>query len=86
MTPPDVLPPALSKVAYLWPASHIMRVFRHTSGWGASAIVLALGAVLAFVSAAVLYEWDPKNQRPARYRLIAVIALIPFCISAVLFS
>ncbi len=82
MTPPGALSPVLSRIAYLWPASHIMRVFRLAPGWGASALVLGFGALLALACAAYLYEWDPKNRRAMKYKLVGLAALVPYIIAA----
>lgn len=82
MTPPDILPAGLDRVALIWPATQAMRVFRQVDGWWISAVVLAVGAVLAFLCSGLLYEWDPKNQRPARYKLIAIAALLPYLVMA----
>jgi ABC-2 type transport system permease protein len=84
MTPPDALSKGLTTIAKLWPATEMMNVLRTSDGWWISAVALGLGAVLAFVAAAMLYEWDPKNQRPARRKLIAVVALLPYVAVAAL--
>ncbi len=84
MTAPGVLPPALARFASVFPASHAMRAFAGTNGWGMSIAVLLVGAVLGFVCAALLYEWDAKNSRPAAQRLLAAVAFAPYIAAAIL--
>jgi len=83
MTPPDALPPALSRISLLLPAAHAMRVFSGTPGWRLSALSLAAGSVVAFAVAALLYEWDTKNQRPAWTKLAAILAFAPYVAAAI---
>lgn len=84
MTPPDILPPALARVAAFFPATHGMRIFRGDPFWGLSAAALLLSALACAGVAAYLFEWDLKNARPARLRLLAVLPVLPFLVSAVL--
>ncbi len=81
MTPPDMLPSALSRVAAIFPATHAMRVFRGSDGWWVSALALALSAVAAAIVSLALYEWDTKNVRPKRRKLMALIPILPFAIT-----
>lgn len=78
MTPPDILPPALSRVAAIFPATHAMRVFRGDAGWWLSVLAMALSAAAAILISLALYEWDPKNERNNRRKVLALVALLPF--------
>lgn len=84
MTPPDILPPVLARAALLFPATHAMRIFRGDGGWPLSAAVLIAGAIVAVLCAGALYEWDPKNARPERRKLLALAALAPGAITMLL--
>jgi ABC-2 type transport system permease protein len=84
MMPPEVLSPSLARISSVLPAAHAMRVFEAQAGWQWSAVVLATGAILAFSMTGLLYEWDTRNQRPARTKLLAITALVPYVVAALI--
>lgn len=78
MMPTSILPPGLAKLAEILPATHAMRAFAGGPGSTLSLGLLALGAVLSFTAALMLYEWDPHNGRPAARKLLGLAALLPY--------
>lgn len=84
MTPPGLLPPVLDRVSLLFPATQAMRVFRGEGNWGISVAALLLGSALAILSAALLYEWDPRNTRPSGRKFLALLALLPYAATMLL--
>jgi ABC-2 type transport system permease protein len=54
------------------------------SGPAGSVGVLAAGAVLSFVLAAVLFQWDTRASQPNRKALAALLALVPYVAAALL--
>jgi ABC-2 type transport system permease protein len=78
MMPSEILPPALATASKLFPATHAMRAFAGGPLFGQALGALALGALLSFAAAIVLYEWDPKNGRAPARKLLGLIALVPF--------
>jgi ABC-2 type transport system permease protein len=91
MVPPAALPSALQRVGLLLPATHSMRAFealgggaQGMSGTALSAGVLAASAVLSFVLAAVLFQWDTRASQPNRKALAALIAMAPYLAAALI--
>jgi ABC-2 type transport system permease protein len=88
MVPLAVLPPALQKVALLLPATHCMRVFTWLGMAGGTPAWLSLGAlaagiVISVALAALLFEWDSRSSAPSRKAWLALLAVAPFAIAAV---
>ena len=50
----------------------------------ASALVLASSGVLAFLLAIFLFNWDTRNQARRGHPIMAVMALLPYAIGALL--
>jgi ABC-2 type transport system permease protein len=84
MMPAQILPPALARLSLLFPASHAMRAFGGGNGWETATAILGLGALLASVSALLLYDWEPKSGRPAARKFLALAALLPYAVPALL--
>ena len=100
MVPPAALPTALQRIALLLPAAHSMRAFAAVgadasgaslvigraglAGAAGSVLVLAAGAVLSFVLAALLFQWDTRASQPNRKALAALVALVPYLAAALL--
>jgi ABC-2 type transport system permease protein len=89
MVPLDTLPEGVQRFSALLPASHAMELF---SGWAygrptvfnlpVSAAILASSGVLAFGLAIMLFNWDTRNQARRGHPLMALIAVIPYVIGA----
>ena len=91
MVPPAALPSALQTVALLLPATHSMRAFEAlgggapgVSGTALSVGVLAASAVLSFVLAAVLFQWDTRASQPSRKALAALVAMALYVAAALI--
>ena len=91
MVPLSMLPAALRGVAFVLPTTHLMQAYLGLS-YGADtvappmasvAVVLAASA-LALVVAVTGYSWDARNQGSRRRLLGALVACVPFIVSAVL--
>jgi len=90
MVPLSILPGALQRIALILPASHGMRVMTSLGGIGAGAGVpwasiaaLGSGAVLSFVLAALLFQWDTRASQPGGARMaLALLALVPYAAAA----
>jgi ABC-2 type transport system permease protein len=78
MTPMGAFPPALERASLLLPARHAMRAFAGGTGSTASLFALCSGAVLSFLLAAYLFEWDGKNARPSSRKILALMAFLPY--------
>jgi ABC-2 type transport system permease protein len=88
MVPASVMPSAFQRIGLLLPASHAMRVFTGlayggTPAWG-SLGVLAASIVLSFALAALVFEWDTRAAQPSRKAYAALLALVPYAVSALL--
>jgi ABC-2 type transport system permease protein len=91
MMPTSMLPPTLARISMLLPASHAMNAL---SGYALgmtttfsplfSVLILLAGGVLAFGLAIYLFDWDSHNTQHQRPRYLALIALIPYIIGALL--
>lgn len=92
MVPTSILPAALRKVGLLLPSTYAMHAFEglsqgHTAGmnpWAAVAILVA-GGVLAFGMALYLFSWDSQNATRRGHPAMALVALVPYVIGALLF-
>ncbi len=90
MVPQSILPGALQRISLLLPATHSMRVFAGLAmpeGAGApwlSLAVLAAATVLSFGLAAAIFEWDTRAAAPSRRAWLALLALAPYVVAAVI--
>jgi ABC-2 type transport system permease protein len=92
MFPTSQLPETLRRIALLLPATHAMNAWSSLA-YGltpaieptASMVVLLLGGLLSFCLALYLFSWDNQNRRRQRAWMIALVALLPYLASAVLF-
>jgi ABC-2 type transport system permease protein len=91
MIPSSMLPPALYRVSLLLPTTHAMNAWRglafglpvsYAPGWGL--IALLSSGLIAFILAVYLFNWDNKNRRQGHNPLLALLALVPFVLSAIL--
>jgi ABC-2 type transport system permease protein len=85
MIPSDMLPPALYRISLLLPISYAMNAWRGlafgmTTTFEPRWAVLALlgSALIAFILAIYLFNWDSKNKQPGRRSLLGLLALLPF--------
>ena len=93
MLPYSMLPQAMRKVAQFLPATHAMNGFRGLAQdmvadfdplW--SVIILLAGGVLAFGLAVYLFNWDSRNPTRRGHPLLALLALLPYAVGALLIS
>jgi len=91
MVPNNILPPILSKISMLLPATYATNALQglsfnrdvsFSSSWSL-AILLASG-ILAFVLASYLFSWDSRNTTRRGHSLMALLVLAPFIIGMVL--
>jgi len=91
MMPYSMLPDALARLALLLPPTHIMNAFRSLAyglpadvdpAW--SALILLAGAALAFGLAIYLFRWDEADARQRRKAPLALLALLPYALGALL--
>lgn len=89
MIPLNALPASVQPIAGLLPTSHAMQAFMGFA-YGqptvfdptTSALVLLAGGVLAFGLAIYLFNWDSRNQARRGHPLMALLALVPFVVGA----
>lgn len=88
MVPLSMLPPAIRKIAFLLPTTHIMvaytqAAYRQKAVEPLSLAVAALAAssVIALLLAVKLFSWDPKQHERRRSPLFASAALLPFLVT-----
>jgi ABC-2 type transport system permease protein len=92
MVPTSMLPAVLRKVGLLLPSTYAMHAFQglaqgQTPGvnpWAAVGILLAGGA-LAFGMALYLFSWDSQNATRRGHPALALVALLPYVVGALLF-
>jgi ABC-2 type transport system permease protein len=91
MMPSSMLPAAMRRVAMLLPASHAMNAFRALAfGLPADAnpigslLILLAGGLAAYGLAVFLFQWDSHNPRRGRSPWLAVLAVVPYLLAAVL--
>ncbi len=93
MIPSSMLPAGLYRVSLLLPTTYAMDAWRGLSlglaptlnPYWALLILLASG-LIAFGLAIYLFSWDSKNKRTGHSPFLAVLALVPFVLGAILFS
>jgi ABC-2 type transport system permease protein len=93
MVPISMLPPALAKVGALLPASHAMQAFmglayRQATEWDPvwAVIVLLAGGIMAFVMAIYLFSWDSQNATRRGHPALALLALVPYVLGALVLA
>lgn len=91
MMPLNVLPESVHSISMLLPASHAMQAYaglaygRETlMGPMVSVAVLAISGVLAFGLAVFLFNWDSRNSARRGHPVMALLALVPYLIAAIL--
>ncbi|MEW5784109.1 MAG: ABC transporter permease [Bacillota bacterium] len=91
MVPAEMMPPAFIKIGHLLPASYAMQGFiglgqgqplLYEPGW--ALLVLLAGGFLAFALAQFLFTWDSQNSARRGHPLLAVLALLPYLLGALL--
>jgi ABC-2 type transport system permease protein len=88
--PASVMPDAVNRVAQLLPPTHAINAFRglamglptEFSALG-SLLILATGGMLAFGLAIYLFSWDRRNETRRGHPALAVLALLPYVIGAI---
>ncbi|GAP14122.1 ABC-type multidrug transport system, permease component [Longilinea arvoryzae] len=93
MIPLGMLPKGLAPVALLFPATHMMEAFRGavmglpttTDPWLATVALLASGAIALGLSVH-LFDWDSKPTGKPRARFLALLALLPFAVAALIYA
>jgi ABC-2 type transport system permease protein len=91
MIPLTILPASVQPLAGLLPTSHAMQAYMGLA-YGqntvfapmASVLVLLAGGTLAFGLAIYLFNWDSRNQSHRGHPLMALLALAPFVVYALL--
>ncbi len=91
MVPVSMLPKGLAAVSRLLPATYAMQAYLglaygrsvEVDPW-ASVAVLALGGLLAFGLAILLFSWDSRNPTRRLHPALAVLALVPYALGIVL--
>jgi len=92
MIPLSMMPDFAQRIARLLPASHAMNAFDGLamgkvatfSPWG-SVIVLISSGLIAFCLALLLFSWDSHNSTRRGHPLLALLALLPYVLGALLF-
>lgn len=93
MVPTTILPAGLQKAGLLLPATHAMHAFRHLamgyessfSPWWSLAVLIT-GGIAAFILAALLFSWDSKNTTRRIHPALAILAMLPYILAAILHS
>ena len=87
MMPSGFLPGTLQKIGRILPVTHAMNAFRALTlnqppafNTTISIVVLLSGGLLAYLLAAYLFTWDPKNNS-AKRSFLGFLALAPFVVS-----
>ena len=90
MVPPEMLPRALGWIGKLLPATHAMNAFVGLALGKTTAVdpfwslaILLAGGVSAFALAAILFRWDSAPGSRRRHPALAVLALLPYVVAAV---
>jgi ABC-2 type transport system permease protein len=91
MVPTSMLPPTLYRVSMLLPPTYAMNAWRALcfglpadfSPFWSLAILLA-GGLIAFGLAIFMFSWDSRNQSRRHNPLLALLALIPYILGAIL--
>ncbi len=91
MVPTELLPNALRPLARLLPSTYAMQAFvglayrRETliAPW-LCVLVLLGSAVLAFSLAALLFNWDSRNETRRAHPALALLAFVPYAVGLLL--
>lgn len=91
MIPLSMMPDFVQRIARLLPASHAANAFdglamgkvASFSPWG-SIIVLITSGLIAFSLALFLFSWDSHNTTRRGHPLLALLALLPYVLGALL--
>lgn len=93
MIPMDVLPASVRPFALLLPASHAMQAYLGFAYEQATVLapwiavlVLAISGLIGFGLAIYLFNWDSKNEAQRGHPALALLALVPNIIAAVLLA
>jgi ABC-type multidrug transport system permease subunit len=90
MMPTSVLPATLQRIALALPATHAMNAWNALSmgqpsfidpTW--SLLVLLSGGVISFGLAALLFNWDSRNRQGRLPNTVALLAFVPYILSAI---
>lgn len=91
MVPTSILPPALRKVGLLLPSTYAMHAFQGLAQGRAAGVnpcaavaILLAGGVLAFGMALYLFSWDSQNATRRGHPALALLALAPYVVGAIL--
>lgn len=93
MVPLSDLPDSFSKIGLLLPANHAMNAYQGLAQnqptsieplW--SVIVLIAGAVTSFGLAIYLFNWDSRSTGQRKHPAIALVAIAPYAVGAVLLA
>lgn len=91
MIPTEILPTVFARIAHLLPATYGMQAFLGLAygqetlynPWLA-ALILTLGGVAAYTVSTYLFTWDTKNSTKGKHPALAVLALVPYILGALL--
>jgi ABC-2 type transport system permease protein len=91
VTPISMLPENMRPFTMLLPATHAMNAWRSLAfGQPASVdpiwsmLVLLTGGLIAFSLSVILFQWDSHHQRRGQSPFLAVIAMAPYILAAIL--
>jgi len=93
MIPSSMLPAGLYRVSLLLPTTYAMNAWRGLSlglqptfdpHW--SLLILLSSGVIAFIVSIFLFSWDNKNKRTGHNPVLALLALVPYVLGAVLLA
>ncbi len=91
MMPASILPAGLARIGMLLPTTYAMQVFQGlaynqppASSVLGSALILLIGSLLAFGLAIYLFTWDAPDARQRKRMPLALLALLPYVIGALL--
>lgn len=92
MIPSNTLPESLSKIGSLLPTTYAMNIYNGLAGGKAvgsepfySVLILLAGGLISFGLATYLFSWDNKNVARKAHPALAILALLPYVVGAVLF-
>ncbi len=91
MVPAEILPEMFVRIGHLLPASYAMQSFLGLA-YGREvlyqplmgALVLFIGGIVSYGLAFYLFSWDSKNDTRRGHSALAVLALVPYLLGALL--